>query len=132
MASRISTGERVAFTVSDPWDFVTACGSGPFKGVILGIRPNPRSHDTSLLVRCDLPVAYEGETILCVLIESRLAGRSLDGMSNGEDIPCNVVPIDESRASPENPFDLSVQPPGGFFIGAIRIDKREGSRAPRN
>ena len=115
MASSISVGEPVAFIASDPWDFVTACGSGPFTGAILRIRMNPGLMTTSLLVRCDLPITYAGETIRCVLIESRLAGRTLDGTSSSKDIPCNIAPIDESRAPPENLFDLSVQPAGGFF-----------------
>src|SRR5262245_54241000 len=107
MPAGISPGERVAFTVSDPWDFVTFVGSGPFKGTVVETRMNPRTHSTSLLVRSDVSLTHEGESTRSFVVESRLEGRPLDDVAKGKEVPCNLTGIDESKAPPGNPFDLS-------------------------
>ncbi|SRR6266481_5118223 len=125
MPAGISPGERVAFTVSDPWDFVTSAGSGPFKGAVVKTRMNPRTRSISLLVRCDAVIAYAGEATRSFVVESRLEGRPLDALATGKEVPCNLTGIDEAKAPPENPFDLSVQAPEGLLlVGSIRREAK--------
>jgi len=93
-------------------------------GTIVTTRISPKTRDLALLVRCDVLVTYAGEATRSFVVVSRLEGRPLAGIARGEEVPCNIIGIDESKASRDNPFDLSEQPPGGIFlIGSTRMEK---------
>lgn len=65
----------VLIFVSDPWEFGSECGTGPFFGPILD------ATNAKLLVRFSKPVNYEGKTLLVAVGQCRHVGDTLENLS---------------------------------------------------
>lgn len=57
----------VSITVSDPWEFGTECGTGPFAGIITDVSSD------RLIIRLSAPIAYRGKSLRTVLARPRHA-----------------------------------------------------------
>ena len=54
-------GSVVAITVSDPWDFGTKLGAGPFAARVLQQQEDISSDEGAILVELVNPLTYHGE-----------------------------------------------------------------------
>jgi len=70
--------------ISDPWDFGTECGVGPFEGVI--VQSEPRS----LLIRLDAPIDYRSTRLVGVIAQPRHVERYFTS-ADSETIPANFM-----------------------------------------
>jgi hypothetical protein len=65
---------RVAITISDPWELVTACGSGPFEGEVIDVRAD------GIVVRLDAPIVHGGVSYSAAACQVRHEGKSVSDM----------------------------------------------------
>lgn len=65
----------VAITISDPWEFGTECGTGPFMGNVMD------ANSEMLVISLSEPVTYQGRTLHTVVVRPRYQG----------DLPGSVV-----------------------------------------
>src|SRR5882724_10837999 len=79
------TGKRVALMISDPWEFGTECGAGPFDGKLTD-SGTERIADVDIqraLVRLDLPIKYSNTNYVSAICHVRHQGASLDDLEAG-------------------------------------------------
>jgi hypothetical protein len=116
---------RVVVYASDPWDFVTDNGSGPFLADVLPINRGERPpSDPFWLLRLGQPLRNEHGAFTFLLAATRLAGYRLDDISGGVIVPTNFAFVSAEQATSEQQFDTSTTPPFGFFIGDLRAAKQ--------
>ena len=60
----------VVVFVSDPWEFGTECGTGPFQGIVADVT------DENVLIRLGRPINYQGHEFRTVVAWPRHAGDS--------------------------------------------------------
>jgi hypothetical protein len=77
-------GTRVAITLSDPWDLVTACGAGPFMGTVLDVVSR------SILVELDKPLNYGGQRHEFALCQLRHEGTTVGDLLSTRDSPTGI------------------------------------------
>jgi len=68
MTSSSLTNLAVSLVVSDPWEFGSECGTGPFSGVITD------ASGDSLIIRLAMPLSYRGRTFFAGLARPRHVG----------------------------------------------------------
>jgi hypothetical protein len=76
----------VSVFVSDPWEFGSECGTGPFLGTVIDVSPN------SILVELAKPIFYGGRTLVAVIAKPRYAGDRMEALANGP-LTVNLVLI---------------------------------------
>ena len=101
--------------VSDPWDFCSECGSGPFHAVVDRVRQG------TLLVRLDSPVSYHGARLEYLVVSPRYAGGIEQSLLAGQVVPVGMTWIDGTGVSEKDPFDLSWWRGGPAFLGSFRL-----------
>jgi hypothetical protein len=62
----------VELQVSEPWDFVTACGGAPMRGTV------ERADSSEAVIRLERPVSYEGRDLHFATVRPRYEGHELD------------------------------------------------------
>src|SRR4051812_3327762 len=102
-------GMHVGIVVSDPWEFGTAHGSGPFDAEIIQAGPNPnrRGKDIAALVRLKLPLQFEGTDCEYFVAQVRHEGTTMDVLRDGRPVHCNLTRVPVERASGPSALDLS-------------------------
>lgn len=70
-------GEKVRVLVSDPWEFGTECGVGPFVAEIA-----VASRDV-LLLRLEVPIEHRGARLVCVVARPRHARDTTESLAAG-------------------------------------------------
>jgi hypothetical protein len=101
---------RITITISDPWDLVTVCGSGPFLGTAVD------SHDERLVVRLDEPLRYQGHVLTWAVCYDRLEGDSVKKRGPSRETPANLAFL---SAPPSAAMDLR-DATGVGAIGSVR------------
>ena len=80
-------GSRVALVISDPWEFGSECGTGPFVG-------NIKDEDSGkTLVRFDKAISYGGTNYPLCICSPRHQGKDISDILNGEKIAANMMLI---------------------------------------
>jgi len=74
-------GHAVKLVVSDPWDFVSAVGAGPFGAQIVDTEGAVTIEKA--LIRLDEPLAYAGNVIEYLIATPRHTTQTLDAISDG-------------------------------------------------
>jgi hypothetical protein len=97
-------GDAVQLTLSDPWDFVTSCGSGPFRGKVL--RFFQVGDLEQLLVEMSSDIAFGGRRCQHIVIKPRHCGHSLLEADPLTPVPCNATGLSRAQATSENPFEF--------------------------
>lgn len=115
---------EVLITVSETWDFVSACGSGPFLAQIVA------SGGGAVLLRLAQPPVYEGVACEYCVASPRANGTAWSRLANGEPISCALIHIPPDRAVSTMPCDLSWWRGGIALIGDVVLsgggDKTSG------
>lgn len=78
-------GSRVGIFVSDPWEFGTECGVGPFPATVTAAEP------TALLLHLDTPIRYRGAELLSVLIRPRHAPGTIERLVSEGGLAANLT-----------------------------------------
>lgn len=114
-------GMEVMIVVSDPWDFGTAHGTGPFAGKVLKVgRGEHVSGGQSILIQLNIPLDYQDVRCEFFVASPRSAMGSFDSLMEGEAVDCNLTRIPTDRATSTNPLDLSWWRGGVVLIGTLR------------
>ena len=116
MASSTSLlGRRVKLVVSDPWDFVTDNGSGPFEGEVV------QEISDAILVKLDTSIEDKGETYEFLVVSTRHAAEELSLVLGGNEVSCNATAISNERAQGPTPCDLSWWRGGLAVLAALSV-----------
>jgi hypothetical protein len=114
-------GLEVIIVVSDPWEFGTAHGSGPFLATVLQVGPKHWDSGTdAILLRLETPLVYEGITCEYFIASPRLDGGDIKALARGTEVDCTLTRIPADRAMSANPFDLSWWRGGIGLVGSLR------------
>lgn len=116
-AGGLHADQRIEITVSDPWDFVTECGSGPFPATVLRAGSDGSKEVPDLLISLDSPPRFQNTE--CKLFVARPRATPSKG-SRLQDMPVALTLIPEERLKSENPLDLSWWRGGIGLIGTLR------------
>lgn len=80
-------GSKVSLFISDPWEFGTECGTGPFHGSIVDM------DDGRIMVLLDKTILYEGYNYVICICSSRFQGKDIKDIFNKVKIPANMMLI---------------------------------------
>lgn len=101
-------GMEVMIVVSDPWDFGTAHGTGPFVGKVLKVdRDEHVPGGQAILLQLNIPLEYRDVGCEFFVASPRPEIGSFDSLMEGVGVDCNLTRIPADRASSPNPLDLS-------------------------
>ncbi|MCK5001079.1 MAG: hypothetical protein KAS23_16160 [Anaerohalosphaera sp.] len=113
----LKEGTKVEFIASDPWDFVTAVGSGPFEGLVSGVCQDK----DSILVKLNEPLVFKDSVAEYLVISPRHQGYPLKGIMKGQEVCCGMMGITKEQAESDDPCDTSWWRGGGIVsTGSIR------------
>ena len=120
-------GQTVEILVSDPWEFGTEVGTGPFLARIEKVfssRLIAVSESTSeerILLHLDKPFGYNGLKCEYLIASSRLAGEYLAVLAVGNIAATNFVRVSQIRAEADDPFGGQISDERSFsLIGSVR------------
>ncbi len=93
MSRKNLIGSRVALVVSDPWEFGSECGTGPFVGIV-------KDEDNGkALIHFDKTISYGGTNYSLCICFPRHQGKDINDILNGEKIAANMMLISAKVAS---------------------------------
>ena len=112
----------IGVSISDPWDWVTENGSGPFVGEVVA---NVTNH---VLVRLKSPIQFADVENVFVLSSTRHAGDSYSNLTTGLRLPSNFLPVPESAISTQggeamlrDALTFAEAWRRGFLVGALEV-----------
>jgi len=77
-------GNRVEIRVSDPWEFGTECGIGPFPAMVTSVEP------AALLLHLETPIRYRGVELLSVRVMPRHAPGTIERLVSEGRLAANL------------------------------------------
>ncbi len=112
---------KVVIGVSDPWDFYTEHGDGPFLATVVAVS------DEAILLRLLKQMTYGGVEFLHLVALPRHVGMGLTQMTNAVAVPVNLtpVPISTSGSEPDAYFNTAAAWRRWHLIGGLRCDYPE-------
>lgn len=81
------TGQQLFVKVSDPWDFCTEHGTGPFSAVV------ENASGDELVLRFPSTLAYKGVVFDRVVATARHVDKPLHLISTRDEVPANLTPV---------------------------------------
>jgi hypothetical protein len=78
------TNVPVSILISDPWEFGTECGTGPFTGAVTDATAD------RLVIALSMPIKYQGKALRTVIAQPRYLGADLESMV-AKPLPSNLV-----------------------------------------
>jgi hypothetical protein len=106
----------ITITVSDPWEWGTDVGVGPFDATILKWDVRPSGAVDQVLFAFNESKVYHGVGCTYFLASCRHAGTSLKSLLLGHVAFCNAIRIPEDRAYSDTPFDWQSWWRGGVDV----------------
>ena len=103
--------------VSEPWEFVTQHGVGPFPVEIL--RTALDEDEPALLLRMSTTLEHNG--VFCEYLIGRPRHGDMAGLLGGESVGFSFTVIPRERAESKDPFDLSWWRGGVGLMGEIAL-----------
>lgn len=107
---------QVDILVSDPWGFVTAHGSGPFRGSVIGERPAGKA--MSLVIVLDERLEWKGEVIEYLLAVPHFKGGRFSRTEGGV-THADLAVIEKGEAESTTRVDMRVPLGDIVLIGTI-------------
>ncbi len=112
--------------VSDPWDFGTIHGCGPFLGSIIVIEMENDGLSTKSILLClNDSLLYRDKKCKYFIASTRHEGDTLDDLKKGKNLTIALTYIPDEQALSDNPFDLSYWRGGIGLIGDITINVKD-------
>ena len=75
----------VDLTVTDPWEFGTECGDGPFRGKVID------ASSAALAIRLEAPLRFQGMALVMVIVRPRHTGESTDVLVTARRLSANCL-----------------------------------------
>lgn len=119
MSTSTLIGTKVVVLSSDPWDFVTEHGPGPFTANVLRVNESDPG-EGALLVQLQHPLIYRGIRCEYFVVSPRHEGDDIASLAGGKVLPCGLTQIPADRVDSTNPFDLSWWRGGVALLGSVR------------
>jgi hypothetical protein len=118
-------GMEMSIIVSDPWEFGTVHGTGPFIAKVLQIGIDQYIPGKELLLlQLKTPLIYQDVTCEYFIASPRLEGGDIKALvAKGDEVYCSLIRIPAERATSKNPFDLSWWRGGIGLIGTLRCSE---------
>jgi len=115
-------GMTVEIIVSDPWDFGTAHGAGPFKACLTcaASDPNRAMKGTAAVFKLEETRMFRDVKCEYFVAQTRHEGSDLERLSVGEPVNCNLICIPVERALSDNPLDLAWWRGGVSLLASVR------------
>lgn len=110
--------KKIEIIVSDPWEFGTIHGTGPFLAEVLKEKDNE-----ALLIKLDKALEFEQVQCQYFVASPRLEGDSISDIPRGKTVGCNLTRITKEHANSADPFDLSWWRGGVGLIASLSIAK---------
>jgi len=85
MSASLLVGKGVRIFVSDPWEFGTECGVGPFDAVIT------EAQTDALLLKLQVPIEYRGAHLQTVVARARHAHGTIDPLTSEGRLAANLT-----------------------------------------
>ena len=114
MTHRIKVGSVVQVLVSDPWEFGTECGVGPFAGNIADIDKE------MLLITLETPISCQGSKLYSIVAQARHAPASLERLAEGKRLEANLFML-RSRMTNASELSDEVKTGGVPALGSIEL-----------
>jgi hypothetical protein len=114
----------VEILVSDPWDWCTVIGGGPFDAKILKWKIDKGGQAVEMLLSLLIPRTYKGVECAYFVGSPRHEEDRLEDILRGRELPCDLVCIPKDRANSTDPFDLSWWRGGIGLICTVRRSKK--------
>lgn len=116
-------GMRVRVYLVDPWELVTAVGTGPLHALVLQVgRDSWLPEAKSLLLQLAMPFEFGGVVCEYVIASSRYRHDDLAGIAGGSSIVCGFTRISSEQAASDDPFDLTNWRGGLAWLGTLTAD----------
>ncbi len=104
-------GRTAHVCVSDPWEFYTAHGPGPFRSTIV-----TQEGDEYLLVKFDAPIAWRDVDVVMLVAATRHAAR----LVYGANVACDFLGLSNDAALEPGLENVSVTD-GPMLLGTIHL-----------
>gem|GEM_PF-6760079 len=111
---------RVALYASDPWDFVTENGRGPFLADIVRTDFSKRPGVSSWLVKLMAPLGRGEDAYTHALVSARHVGDKLEEIYSGRDLPTNVQLLTTHQLASDSREIPATRDADDGFIGSMR------------
>lgn len=119
-------GNKITFLVSDPWDFCTQYGEGPFLGII------EDANVEALLVKVATVFVYEGLTFDSLVVKPRHLDSPLLDLGRSGVLLVNMIPVSSSTRLqdqvgkqygylPGSPFHMAASWRGWSLVGQLSM-----------
>jgi len=118
MNLRTLVGRKIRVVVSEPWSFSPTSFLATLEKV--EIKDGGQSR---VLVRSEHPLVFENRVYSYLVASPRQFVRPLDGLSEGNQVECNLTHITEEHAASENSTDTSGWRGGLALIGTVSLVK---------
>ncbi len=115
----------VEIGVSDPWDWGTEVGCGPFDARILKWQLGPDGKPIQMLLSFVEPKTFQGVDCTYFVGSPRFVGRQLEDIICGDAVHCGLTRISEERANSADPFDLSWWRGGIGLTCTMRLSRKK-------
>jgi hypothetical protein len=115
--SVLAMGQRVIIYVSDPWEFGTECGVGPFAADVVDVCPE------SLVLDLKPAIVYRGSHLVTVVVKPRHSPTISEEILSASGLPANFVFLGARISSAA---DLTAAGMNGIVpaIGSIRTVRK--------
>lgn len=112
-------GLELTTYVSEPWEFVSLNGAGPFIAKVLAAKTNEPGKEM-LLLQLHKPLSYRDIDCEYFVATLRHEGANLESLLTGAVVTFALTRIPEDRATSTNSFDLSSWRGGVGLIGTLQ------------
>lgn len=106
-------GSKVSIMISDPWDFGTECGIGPFWGIIID------TNNESLLVQLEKEIKYQRTDLQSAICTIRHERELKEGWSWYKEIPTNFILTERIACLSEHKEKQKIYSVGA--IGSLKL-----------
>lgn len=113
---KLISDKQFELSVSDPWDFVTNYGAGPFRMLGIAISDDQRS----MLVRLAPTLTIESDILEYFLVQMRYDKSQIE-LSMNSVMHCNVIHIETGKVDFNNLNQMNKWRGGMMLIGGVRL-----------
>jgi hypothetical protein len=113
-------GLTVEITVSDPWEFVTEHGSGPFAAAVVAAAQGAGSSQDLMLLRLAVPISHGSAICEYFVAGERSDHDRLADLLRDKAINCTLTRVPPEQALTNSPVDLSWWRGGIALLGSVR------------
>ena len=106
-------GQRLLFTISEPWEFEDDNGFGSFEVTVV------QTKGDALFVRANEDILIGSSKYDAFICSPRLEGDSIKQLKSKNDLWCSSTALPKDKVNINDPFDLSWWRGGGTLIGSL-------------